>query len=626
AAGLVEDWNRASDGRALDRLDAYLVRQLRIWRPAVVVIAGNSAAQRADKPAASSATAGAESNVIAQAVLSAVERAADPTRHSEQIVAAGLQTWKVDKVYSALPDGQMGVTSINTAQLSVRGRRPLAEIAQSARGLVSDDGTLDYQPAPPARGFRLLINRLPQEAGTNDFFSGITIAPGSEARRQRLAASGQGVEQLKRTAQTRRNLQAIVSQAEGAQAEAGHWLAEIGQLARSLDDASGAEVLFQLGERYYRQSRWELAAEAFEMVADRYPQHPLAGAALVWLVQYYASGEAAWRCRQGDRLTAQQITAIEPAAAGAGEPAKRAERIASIPRGRDAPAQQITTQGGLIGPTDLATTRAQRAAALAKRLGEVESSLLAEPHVGFPLAIANRRQGYPRQAERFYTSLCRDRPHDAWWAAADCELWLPERTGLPSKPAASCKPVTGKPRLDGQLDDAVWKTARPLELHSGSRDDGAWSAVAMLAYDNEFLYLATSCRQTAAIHQAKIETRRQHDADLVSQDRVEFCLDVDRDYTTFYRLSIDQRGCTHDACWHDAGWNPRWFVAAAREDDVWTVEAAVPLVELAREAPTSGQAWALGVTRIAPGVGSQSWITPARAEPTAEGFGLLLFE
>jgi hypothetical protein len=165
-----------------------------------------------------------------------------------------------------------------------------------------------------------------------------------------------------------------------------------------------------------------------------------------------------------------------------------------------------------------------------------------------------------------------------------------------------------------------------MELHSTGRDDASWTAVGMVAYDDEFLYLAASCRQVEAIRRSEIEKKRQHDADLSWQDRVEFCLDTDRDWTTFYRLSIDQRGCTHDECWHDATWNPRWFVATARQDDVWTVEAAIPLVELARDFPTSGHAWALGVTRIAPGVGLQSWTTPAGAEPVGEGFGLLMFE
>ena len=42
--------------------------------------------------------------------------------------------------------------------------------------------------------------------------------------------------------------------------------------------------------------------------------------------------------------------------------------------------------------------------------------------------------------------------------------------------------------------------------------------------------------------------------------------------------------------------------------------------------PTAGHAWALGITRIAQGVGLQSWTTPAGTEPVPEGFGLLLFE
>ena len=261
---------------------------------------------------------------------------------------------------------------------------------------------------------------------------------------------------------------------------------------------------------------------------------------------------------------------------------QRNEPIGSLRWRSGAPARQIATQGGLIGGADQAAARAQQAAMLAKRLGEVEAALLAEPRVGFPLAIAHRRQGYPRQAERFYLSLSRTRPHDAWWAAGECEQWLAERRGLAPRPVAPCVRTAAKPRLDGQLDDAVWKNLRPLELHSVRREDASWSAVAMLAYDDEFLYLAASCRQVESIRRSEIEKKREHDADLSWQDRIEFCLDVDRDRSTFYRLSIDQRGCTHDECWHDATWNPKWFVATARQDDTWTVEAAIPLVELAR--------------------------------------------
>ena len=194
---------------------------------------------------------GIESSVIAQAVLAAVERADDPTRHSGQIVSAGLQPWKVDKVFSTLPDGQTAALTVNTAQISPRAAAPGRSRAGGA-GLVSMSDAADYQP-PAAHGFRLLVDRLPQGAGTARFFQWDRHLAWKRWRRQMSPSTGQGLEQLKRMAQTRRNLQAILNQAEADQPQAGGWLAEVGQLVRTLDEGSGAEVLFQLGQRYYRQ-------------------------------------------------------------------------------------------------------------------------------------------------------------------------------------------------------------------------------------------------------------------------------------------------------------------------------------------------------------------------------------
>ena len=73
---------------------------------------------------------------------------------------------------------------------------------------------------------------------------------------------------------------------------------------------------FQLADRYARSGRWELAAECFATVAERYRDQPLAVPALVWLVQYYASGEAAWRNRASQQLTVEQTTS-DPAALAA---------------------------------------------------------------------------------------------------------------------------------------------------------------------------------------------------------------------------------------------------------------------------------------------------------------------
>jgi hypothetical protein len=110
------------------------------------------------------------------------------------------------------------------------------------------------------------------------------------------------------------------------------------------------------------------------------------------------------------------------------------------------------------------------------------------------------------------------------------------------------------------------------------------------------------------------------------RDRVHFLIDLDRDWATYYRLSIDHRGWTSEACWQDATWNPNWFVASHSDETAWTAEAAIPLAELTGESIQGRPIWALGIQRIVPGVGFQSWTTPAAATPVPEGFGYLIFE
>jgi hypothetical protein len=147
----------------------------------------------------------------------------------------------------------------------------------------------------------------------------------------------------------------------------------------------------------------------------------------------------------------------------------------------------------------------------------------------------------------------------------------------------------------------------------------------MLAYDEGFLYLAASCQSNRQPASAS-EGPRTRDADLTAHDRIELRIDLDRDYSSAYRLVVDCRGWTAEDLWHDRSWNPNWFVAAHSEQGVWTIEAAIPLEELTGQFPAPKNVWAVGVQRIAPGLGFQSWNTPATATGDTSGLGLLLFE
>jgi hypothetical protein len=116
------------------------------------------------------------------------------------------------------------------------------------------------------------------------------------------------------------------------------------------------------------------------------------------------------------------------------------------------------------------------------------------------------------------------------------------------------------------------------------------------------------------------------DADLKEQDRVTVLLDIDRDYATYWSLTVDHRGWPAESCFGDKTWNPEWFIAAAGDEQFWTVEAAIPLAELAPAMPKVRDAWAVGFQRVIPGVAFQSFTTPAADEVLPEGMGLLVFE
>jgi hypothetical protein len=205
-------------------------------------------------------------------------------------------------------------------------------------------------------------------------------------------------------------------------------------------------------------------------------------------------------------------------------------------------------------------------------------------------------------------------------------MWLLDRKGPSPKPLVTCIAATERPHLDGRLDEALWKKCPPIALSSPLGDDHAWPATVMLAHDEQYLYLAIQCRQAPGAHYETTNERRPRAPDLSQHDRVDIFLDMDRDYATYYHLTIDHRGWAADASCGDRSWNPKWFIAAQTSAGVWTAEAAIPLAELKATIVPGKTIWALGLQRTVPGVGFQSWTTPAAPTVVPEGFGWLGFE
>src|SRR5439155_1357473 len=101
------------------------------------------------------------------------------------------------------------------------------------------------------------------------------------------------------------------------------------------------------------------AADALHLLLEKHPQHPLADAAALWLVQYYSSGEVAWRERKDTRYEVRLATAATDV-----EDASSAGKQVSIKPVSFASVGATRTAAPDLNPAE----RAGRALALAKQI------------------------------------------------------------------------------------------------------------------------------------------------------------------------------------------------------------------------------------------------------------------
>jgi hypothetical protein len=243
----------------------------------------------------------------------------------------------------------------------------------------------------------------------------------------------------------------------------------------------------------------------------------------------------------------------------------------------------------------------------------------------FCLQASRRNLGDVENPKKWYTQFVAKQPAGPWCDAALAELWLTNRKDQCPKPLGICRLTDSRPMLDGHFDDACWQDLKPLVLKNAVGQTAEnYPTDVRFSYDKNFLYVAVSCKHPKGEQVAPVKNRKR-DEDLRAFDRVSILLDLDRDYSTYFRLEIDQRGCVSEDCWGDLSWNPRWFVAVHSDETGWNAEAAIPMIELTGDAVTQGKAWACNVVRILPGKGVQGWSLPADVEPRPEGMGILMF-
>ncbi len=631
---LLADWNARTENQFSNVFSDDLVKQICTWRPEIIVL--NSAAEE-----------DALSKLIADAVMQAIGRAADPTLNLALQEHAGLGTWRVRKIYQGLPPGSAGDANVDLHEYLPRRKTSL----QTATSLAGARIEPVRHASATREAYRLIYEGTnPANSGIahRDFFAGLAVAPNSSARRALLPVDPEKDAQRRAVIERQRNFHAYVEHVLPKPRHAMQVIGQLRQITAGMTDREAALELAKLAEAYRGQSQWGLVESTLVELVERYPNEPAAQEAMRWLFQLWTAAEPAWQRVRKESVTRGTLqtdpagiqerinNALAKAAQSGGVQQADYQQPATGPD----PVQFVTTAGAMQinkdkdWRTGTVANWQQQGVQMATLIRQKSPALFMEPNVQFPLAALMRQKGVYRLSDSYYRRYQRLGDDDRWKTNAKGELWLVNPLGEPPKPIVQCLPTKNRPKLDGVLSETCWQAAKILALQD-PKTDGLYKtaggksedAFVMLCYDREFLYIAASVPRVEHVPTDAAQLGgREHDADLSPFDRLSLAIDVDRDYATWYVLEMDQRGWTRDKCWQDSGWNPKWYVAAESDEKRWRIEAAIPLNELVPETPKPGMTWAVGVVRTMPAVGTQGWPEAGGSKPRPESFGLLRFE
>ncbi|GIW82296.1 MAG: hypothetical protein KatS3mg105_4103 [Gemmatales bacterium] len=598
---LMRAWDRSHADRAAEEYLRQIVLALRMWQPSVIVTDHPDPAQSRSSTAA----------LVAEALHSAFSKAADPNVFPEQIDGLQLPLCKPTKLYGLWHQADGAHVSLDPEQISLR-------LGATYRDYTAEAFSLSGGSVPKRiRYFRLLDSRLAGADKHRDLMEGTRLAPGGTARRD-IAPLTELSQGIAKSIRQRRNLQALADHPVAQLADPQKMLAQLGPAFEQLPDQQASEAAFAIGKRYVELGQWTLAREVFLLLVDKYPGHPRAADAYRWLVRYNSSSEARRRHELGQfvMVTNFGFRSKEPTRITTNQ--LKIESKGGVAEGVGV--QQLTLLG------NRAETRRwyEGCLEIGARLAAFGPLEAGDPSIHFCMNAARRHLGKFEEAREWNARFMKEY-RGPWRAAARAEEWLRQRHGRPPKPVAFCRQTATRPFLDGKFDDPCWKDLPAIEFrHAAGATPDKYRTDAWLAYDDDFLYLALRCQHPAQAFVPPVKPR-QHDQDLSDFDRVSFFIDVDRDYSTYFHLAVDQRGCVFEDCWGDRNWNPRWFVAVDSQPGRWQIEAAIPLVSLTGDKITIGKAWCCNLVRIVPRHGVQAMSLPADVEPRPEGMGLLLF-
>ncbi|MCP4814994.1 MAG: hypothetical protein GY888_20995, partial [Planctomycetaceae bacterium] len=301
----------------------------------------------------------------------------------------------------------------------------------------------------------------------------------------------------------------------------------------------------QLADQYVELGKPEMAAYTLELMVNRVGDHALMPSALLWLAQYYSSDEFHWQfLAKTHSLESPSQAVANPAltrsvARNVNVNGTKTLIWEALPEEPDDTDQvvQASYEPPADDQADVSATRKQRlelASRFLSRLKRFDPDLGLDPRIRFLEAqILQKMQG-PAIAKNQFRALIRaSNEMEPIASAASREMVLADNRPLPAD-RIRCKRAESRPRLDGQLDDALWQNTMSngqfhlRELTVSGKVEAVKKDIVMLAYDDEFLFVAARCNKIPGRSYQVSRVPGKRDADLSVRDRLEVTLDLDR--------------------------------------------------------------------------------------------------
>ncbi|MFC1718906.1 DUF5916 domain-containing protein [Candidatus Poribacteria bacterium] len=177
-----------------------------------------------------------------------------------------------------------------------------------------------------------------------------------------------------------------------------------------------------------------------------------------------------------------------------------------------------------------------------------------------------------------------------------------EQITSPIKIANAIRVRPQPPRIDGILDDEVWKNAPIhegfLQSEPNEGDEATERMTFQIAYDDEAIYFGILCYDSEPENIVCRLTRRDGQ---IEADSVSIGLDPHYDHQTGYWFTAYASGCVRDGTYsddrmEDSTWNAVWEVQTKTYDHGWTAEYRIPYHVL-RFSPKAEYVWGLNVER-----------------------------